>query len=274
MGFEQVEDVRKRMAGCVRCPRLRERMAILDRPSGAALGRGSSTAPILVVGSGPGEADLVRTTPHASPWRGAAGQRLIQMLAHAAYAAKLVSPDLKTAFENRPQRGGTHEELRDYWESLWDVFEDRFFFTNATHCLPPHGELPTPTEVTHCRSWLAELVYAVDPLLIMAVGNIAATALLGAKPDLTVALEPGKLYTIAIPSQGRPGERIPYAMQVLPSIGVLMHAKDQALMAKNTGQHALWRDRAAWGMAQVDRTLKLAYGEGFWEYTRKDRRPL
>ena len=53
------------------------------------------------------------------------------------------------------------------------------FVTNAVKCRPPGNRTPTDTETDACFSYLLREIEQVDPYVILALGNAAASVLLG-----------------------------------------------------------------------------------------------
>lgn len=53
------------------------------------------------------------------------------------------------------------------------------FVTNAVKCRPPHNDTPTFTDTSTCVSaYLTREIESIDPFVILALGNVAAWALL------------------------------------------------------------------------------------------------
>jgi len=72
-------------------------------------------------------------------------------------------------------------------ESLRKVGLDRsdVFITNIVKCRPPDNRDPLPVEVEACMPWLKDQVSVLKPKLIVTLGRISASHLLGRKIKIT-----------------------------------------------------------------------------------------
>jgi DNA polymerase len=135
------------------------RCRLHEKRTQAVFGVGDEQADWLFVGEGPGaEEDL-----KGEPFVGQAGKLLDNMLA---------SIGLK--------RG------------------EKVFITNVVKCRPPGNRTPEPDEATACAPYLDRQIDLISPKLIVALGKVAATRLLG--KDASIASLRGKLLDY----QGRP----------------------------------------------------------------------
>jgi uracil-DNA glycosylase family 4 len=139
--------------GCPICPRLvafraTNRAAHPDWFNGAVPSFGDNTAPLLIVGLAPGLKGANRT---GRPFLGDyAGELLYRTL-------------LKVGLAH-----GAHDPTRPEALTLVDCM-----ITNAVRCVPPANK-PTPSEITHCRQFLAARIAALPKLrVILALGRIA-----------------------------------------------------------------------------------------------------
>ena len=111
----------------------------------SVFGHGSLQADWMVVGDAPDADDDAAGAPFA----GRAGQLLDNMLA----ALRL-------------SRGEAPRASRAY-------------VTPSVKCRPPAGRVPEPSEIERCRPYLARQVGLVRPRLIIAMGRVAAQAVVG-----------------------------------------------------------------------------------------------
>ena len=147
VGKKALIDLSEAYADCDLCPLL------CASRSEVVFGSGAASAPIVVVGEAPGGVEDAEGTAFV----GDSGQLLMDLLAKA-------WPDDEELKQIRKIEEDSHyfRELREYL--------DRFiFWTNSTLCRPPEGRNPTPQELKNCRDRLDRTIYAVDPLLIIAV---------------------------------------------------------------------------------------------------------
>ncbi|MDA3868613.1 MAG: uracil-DNA glycosylase [Gammaproteobacteria bacterium] len=108
-------------------------------------GAGKQTASLLVIG----EAPTLEEDAQGEPFVGAAGQLLSAML----------------------QAIGLQRE---------DVY-----ITSILKCHTPDGRDPLPAELAHCRHYLHRQIELLQPKVILAVGRVAAQALLDSKEKIS-----------------------------------------------------------------------------------------
>ncbi len=112
----------------------------------AVVGRGNETAPILIVGEGPGQNE----DEQGLPFVGRSGQLLEKILAA-----------VQLSVEN-------------------DVY-----ICNVVRCRPPENRVPLPAEVAACKPYLLEQIRLVDPKIILLTGATAVKAITGKKEGIT-----------------------------------------------------------------------------------------
>lgn len=62
---------------------------------------------------------------------------------------------------------------------------DRFYITNVVKSRPPANRDPSPAEVEACRPWLERQLDAIDPLVVVTLGNFASRLLLDTTEGIT-----------------------------------------------------------------------------------------
>jgi uracil-DNA glycosylase len=103
-------------------------------------GVGSGESGLLVVGEGPGREEDLR----GEPFVGRSGQLLDRLIA---------------------------EEL--------GLTRASFYIANVVKCRPPGNRDPAPDEVAACSGFLEGQVDALDPAVVVSLGNVATRVLLG-----------------------------------------------------------------------------------------------
>jgi uracil-DNA glycosylase len=73
------------------------------------------------------------------------------------------------------------------------------YVANILKCRPPGNRKPEPIEVETCIPYLHEQIAAIEPKVIVALGNTAVAALLGSKLGITKVRGQWKLYRGSIP---------------------------------------------------------------------------
>jgi len=84
------------------------------------------------------------------------------------------------------------------WEDL--------YVTNVVGCLTPNDRDPTKEERAACTPRLHEIIYIVDPLLIIPIGKYTLNALVGGR-SWGIESEQGKLFSSPSPMYRVAGER-------------------------------------------------------------------
>lgn len=182
-------------SSCQSCLLHQERRSVV-------FGYGNPDAQILVVGEAPG----MNEDREGVPFVGQAGVLLDQLLAS-------VSVD-PTLIEFAEQEKFPPVEVRD-------ILLHYIYYTNVVACRPPENRDPATTEQEVCRTRLHEIIYQVDPVIIIALGRIAAEALLGKKCPVTS--NRGMIRDIEVP--GRTGPVI-YPMMVALHPAYLLRVND------------------------------------------------
>jgi DNA polymerase len=109
-------------------------------------GVGPKDADLLFVGEGPGREEDLR----GEPFVGRSGQLLDRLMA---------------------------EEL--------SMTREQCYIANVVKCRPPNNRDPLPDEVDACRHFLEGQIEAIDPRVIVTLGNFAARFVLGTKDGVT-----------------------------------------------------------------------------------------
>ncbi len=138
------EGLRPAVAGCMRCKLCKTR-------TNTVFGVGQQSAPLMVVGEGPGADEDAQ----GEPFVGRAGKLLDEMLKAIGRSRKEDAPDKSV------------------------------FIANVVKCRPPGNRDPEADEVEACRPYLDQQIRLVKPKLIVALGRIAAQRLLGSDAPLS-----------------------------------------------------------------------------------------
>jgi DNA polymerase len=136
--YQTMEQMQTHCDRCFRCDLGQTR-------THAVIGRGSPTAPIMVVGEGPGQNE----DETGKPFVGKAGQLLDKILA----SVNLTEADV--------------------------------FICNIVKCRPPGNRTPTTEEADACKGYLFEQIRMVNPKIILLTGATALKGLVGVKQGIT-----------------------------------------------------------------------------------------
>lgn len=152
---------------------------------------GNPDSGLMIIGEAPGEEEE-RTS---IPFVGKSGIFLNSLLAQTCGA-----PHIKELYENYQRKRGKHtqqeEEIFNSTVHSWR--QENLFITNAVSCRPPEGRPPNKEEINACWNRLHNMIYIVDPMLIVAVGSAAIEALTK-KKSIKMSQSRGKVFDVKIP---------------------------------------------------------------------------
>ncbi|MFZ4677532.1 MAG: uracil-DNA glycosylase [Nodosilinea sp.] len=137
--YPDLETLGTHCRGCQRC-------GLAATRTNVVVSRGSSTAPVLIIGEGPGQQE----DEQGKPFVGKSGQLLEKIL-----------------------------------ESVRFNTETDVYICNIVKCRPPENRVPTPVEVNACKGYLLEQIRLVDPKIILLTGATALKSLLGVKEGIS-----------------------------------------------------------------------------------------
>lgn len=238
--FQSLKDLKFQYKDCTRCD------LCVDRAS-VVFGKGNPNAKILVVGEAPG----LDEDSYGVPFYGTSGAYLTSLM------AKAWPADDKAFAEISKLRDDTA-----FIEAASEYFEDMCFYTNAVMCKPKREVDPKKSEIDACRSRLLQIIYTVDPDIIIACGAVAASAVVGKLIKIKKHL--GKLLDVPVESHVS-GNLIRYGCKVIYSPGYLLARGDQALVAKQKGDSYKTVVHLQEALEALDLMHKHQTGKHFWE---------
>ena len=130
-----------------------KKCALYETRTNVVVGVGNREAEILFVGEGPGENEDLQ----GEPFVGRAGKLLDDML-------KIINLDRKT----------------------------NIYIANMVKCRPPKNRDPLNEEKDACMDWLRKQYALIRPKIVVCLGRVAATALIG--DDFKITRDHGKWY--------------------------------------------------------------------------------
>jgi uracil-DNA glycosylase family 4 len=122
--------------------------------------------------------------------------------------------------EGKPFRGASGMLLDRLLSSVGIERED-VYLTTLVKCRPPEGRSPKPAEINACRPYLLAQIAAVDPKVIVAMGDLASRNLTGRKEATS------RIRGRAIPLDGR------YVFPTLSLSRALYTPADRALLVSD-----------------------------------------
>jgi DNA polymerase len=159
----------------------RECGALCQGRTRAVFGEGPLNAELLIVGEAPG----FNEDKEGKPFLGASGMLLDRLLFYI---------------------GLEREEV---------------YLTTLVKCRPPEGRAPKPAEINACRTYLLTQLAAVDPKVVLALGDLASRSLTGRKEAVS------RIRGRAIPLDGR------YVLPTLSLMRALYTPADRALLVSD-----------------------------------------
>lgn len=135
LGWEELE---KKCSSCMQCNLGKTRTNIV-------LERGSRTAPVVLIGEGPGEQE----DKQGQPFVGAAGQLLDLLLSALMFK------------------------------------EEEYYICNVVKCRPPSNRVPTDEEAENCLPWLRNQVALIRPQIMVCLGSTATKFIVDKNAKIT-----------------------------------------------------------------------------------------
>lgn len=197
--YAQLTALSQEWRGCKRCPlgdmRSYDAQSLPDMEGiDVVFGDGNPEADVLIVGEAPGEEEM----KYCAPFVGPSGKLLNQIL-----AATSDNIEVKRRFKAyNSERRHTEESSNEFAMDIREWRQSEFFITNAVGCRPPENRPPIPPEVNACWERLWNIIYIIDPLIIIACGN-SALAAVAQRRNAKITRERGNLYDVVY--EGRLG---------------------------------------------------------------------
>jgi uracil-DNA glycosylase family 4 len=211
VGLEGVFNIDNDYINCTRCELCagRQRSSVMS-------GWGSSSADIVIIGDFPEEED----ERHNTYLEGEEGRFLCNLL-------EMCWP------ENDAEMDSIRDALdEEYFYRLNAYLNTKIFWTTMVACSPEQDVKPTKNQVEACLSRIERLIYAIDPILVIGLGDLPTKYLFGVGGKVSKNRGMVFDFTITSPYSGR-GCR--YAGITTYHPKVLLRAGDQCLIDKKTG---------------------------------------
>lgn len=245
VGLPALQKLAEEYAGCENCE------ALCQSRTQVVFGGGSSRADLLIVADAPGDHEDDQGVPLVGP----AGRLLMDLLAN-------VWPQDDTLDSIRAIEAdhASKDPEFQYFESLRDYFDDHIFWCNVICCRTEDNRQPSNTELKNCAERLRRTIYAVDPLLIVALGKTAGQLLLG--KNLAITEKRGTVFDIHIasPVTGKP---VRYPMMAALSPAYLLRKGDQMLIPKKTGDTYATMQDLKYALSLLTSEYQDLYGTNF-----------
>ena len=182
--MDKVERLNYLNASWVQCPNC----PLHETRHNVVVGYGNPDARIMIVGEGPGYNEDME----GYPFIGKAGMYLTNILSS-------LSSSPEVFFAKKEAVEAPRDLQEDKKRAVRGLLWQEYFFTNLVACRPPEDRTPNDIEIRACRERLYELIYTVDPQLIVSAGGTATDMLIGAHVRITHVR--GEYYDIEIPGR-------------------------------------------------------------------------
>jgi DNA polymerase len=130
------------------------------------------------------------------------------------------APGFNEDREGKPFRGASGM-LLDRLLSLVGIEREEVYLTTLVKCHPPEGRAPKPAEINACRPYLLSQLDAIDPRVVVAMGDLPIRNLTGRKETAS------RIRGRAIPLDGR------YVFPTLSLGRALYTPADRALLVSD-----------------------------------------
>jgi uracil-DNA glycosylase len=189
--MEQLQQLYAQWYGCTRCVLSTFRVYNSGEPfQDVCFGDGNPDSKILLVGEAPGAEEELTGIPFVGP----SGKLLNTIL-----AATSADPDIQQLFGWFNNTRHTREVEEQFHETMQAWRKKEFFTTNVVACRPPENRTPSHPEVKACWERLFNIIYIVDPWLIITFGRPAIETLV--RKQVEVTKKRGSLFDVEIPGR-------------------------------------------------------------------------
>lgn len=130
------------------------------------------------------------------------------------------APGFNEDREGKPFRGASGM-LLDRLLGLVGIEREEVYLTTLVKCHPPEGRTPKPAEINACRPYLLSQLAAIDPRVVVAMGDLPIRNLTGRKESAS------RIRGRAIPLDGR------YVFPTLSLGRALYTPADRALLVSD-----------------------------------------
>lgn len=194
---ERLQALFNQWYGCTKCELGELRKCSAANPNDIVFGEGNPDAHCLIVGEAPGEEEESTSIPFV----GRSGQLLNQILAMTSDNKEVRESqrEYTKGVKRRDTKNG-ERALKDIHESWVEWRHRHFFLTNTVACRPPENRTPNYNEIKACWERLWNIIYIVDPLVIIACGNSAMSALMQ-KVQVQISKMRGNVFDVSHPGR-------------------------------------------------------------------------
>ena len=180
--IERLQELYGRWHGCQKCFLGQNKMASGGQPD-IVFGDGNPDAHIMIVGEAPGDEEEATSIPFIGP----AGRLLNQMLVTVS-----ADPDIKELLKDYYRVSHTKTNENSFHEKMFEWRQKEFFVANAVACRPPENRPPNNVELKTCWERLRNIIYIIDPMLIIVCGNSALSSVMQ-KTNVRITQDRGKI---------------------------------------------------------------------------------
>lgn len=153
---------------------------------------GNPDAHVMIIGEAPGEEE----TETGIPFYGSAGKLLNQIIAMTSD-----DPGIQELYTWYCKVKHTEANTSYFRDKMLEYRKQELFITNSVSCRPPDNRTPTKHELKACWERLMNIIYIVDPLLIVTSGKTSLETVL--KRQIEITKVRGHIFDVNIPGHVR-----------------------------------------------------------------------
>lgn len=249
-GLPALDDLAATYENCDKCP------SLCASRSQVVLGSGSARADIMIIGEAPGEEEDAT----GAPFMGRAGRLLMNLLVYSDEHIQVwpQDDDLEDILKDERLTAKGNDDR--FFEALRDYLDNYIFWCNIICCHPLKNRDPSTLEIRACRDRLERTIYAVDPMLIIGVGKLASTQILG--KNVSIKEKRGNIFDIEVPSPVT-GDPIRYPMMALLDPAFLLREGSLSLVSKQKGTTWDTLQDLKWAIGLVRKNYEDLFGTEF-----------
>jgi len=156
-------------------------------------------------------------------------------------------PGFEEDQQGRPFVGEAGQLLTDIIEKGMKIKRAEVYICNIVKCRPPGNRNPEPDEVETCIGFVKEQIRAINPKVIVTLGNVPTQNLLGTKQGITkirgtwqtyegIPVMPNFHPAYLLRSPGEKGKVWEDIKMVMERLGIVVPAKESGARSQESGE--------------------------------------
>jgi len=179
---QQLQELYSQWENCMACPLHQQ------REHGIVFADGNPDADVMIIGEAPGEVE----DQTGIPFVGDSGRLMNKLIAMTSDDSGI--QELWKWF--KPMKRASRQAETHFHEKMFEYRREQFFVTNIVACRPEDNVTPVAAWAKACWERVRNLIYIVDPILIISSGKVALETLTGKKMEITK--KHGQIFEVEI----------------------------------------------------------------------------